>query len=56
MPLARRLGRALAEDERERLLRAMPGLKPRAKTIVELAEKTLRDGIGSAPLAERYGG
>jgi glutamyl-tRNA synthetase len=33
------LGRALSEGERERLLKAMAGLKPRAKTIVELAEK-----------------
>src|SRR5262249_44598480 len=33
------LDRALSEDERERVLKAMPGLKPRAKTIVELAEK-----------------
>ena len=32
-------GRPLSENERERLLKAMPGLKPRAKTIVELAEK-----------------
>jgi glutamyl-tRNA synthetase len=33
------LGRALSDSEGERLLKAMPGLKPRAKTIVELAEK-----------------
>src|SRR5438477_613603 len=32
-------GRPLSETERERLLKAMPGLKPRAKTILELAEK-----------------
>ena len=32
-------GRPLAASEHERLLKAMPGLKPRAKTIVELAEK-----------------
>ena len=32
-------GRPLSQTERERLLKAMPGLKPRAKTIVELAEK-----------------
>jgi glutamyl-tRNA synthetase len=32
-------GRPLAASERERLRRAMAGLKPRAKTIVELAEK-----------------
>jgi len=31
--------RALAPHERERLARALPGLKPRAKTIVELADK-----------------
>jgi glutamyl-tRNA synthetase len=37
--LAAQLGRALTEAERDRLVRAMPGLKPRAKTIVELAEK-----------------
>jgi glutamyl-tRNA synthetase len=32
-------GRALSAPERDRLLRAMPGLKPRAKTIVELAAR-----------------
>jgi glutamyl-tRNA synthetase len=32
-------GRPVPDSERERLLKAMPGLKPRAKTIVELAEK-----------------
>src|SRR5437763_527020 len=32
-------GRPRSQTERERLLKAMPGLKPRAKTIVELAEK-----------------
>src|SRR5690348_943921 len=32
------LGRALEGAERARLLAAMPGLKPRAKTLVELAE------------------
>ena len=37
--LERTFGRPLAEFERDRLLRAMPGLKPRAKTIVELAAK-----------------
>jgi glutamyl-tRNA synthetase len=35
------LGHALSSLDRERLLRAMPALKPRAKTIVELAEKAL---------------
>ena len=33
------LGRSLMPHERERLARALPGLKPRAKTIVELADK-----------------
>ncbi len=33
------LGHALSASDRIRLLRAMPALKPRAKTIVELAEK-----------------
>src|SRR5690349_17917832 len=37
--LEAQLGRALSEIERERLLKAMAGLKPRAKTIVELADK-----------------
>jgi glutamyl-tRNA synthetase len=32
-------GRELTAVERDRLANAMPGLKPRAKTIVELAEK-----------------
>jgi glutamyl-tRNA synthetase len=32
------LGRPLSGADRERLVRAMPGLKPRAKTLVELAE------------------
>ncbi len=32
-------GRPLSAVEHERLLKAMPGLRPRAKTIVELAEK-----------------
>jgi glutamyl-tRNA synthetase len=31
--------RSLTPGERERLARALPGLKPRAKTIVELADK-----------------
>ncbi len=31
--------RPLSADDRERLRRAMPGLKPRAKTLVELAAK-----------------
>jgi glutamyl-tRNA synthetase len=33
------LGKTLAPGDRLRLLRAMPGLKPRAKTLVELARK-----------------
>src|SRR5580700_1115987 len=33
------LGHALSDVARHRLLRAMPDLKPRAKTLVELAEK-----------------
>jgi glutamyl-tRNA synthetase len=33
------LGRALTNADRARLMQAMPGLKPRAKTIVELAER-----------------
>jgi glutamyl-tRNA synthetase len=37
--LEKEFGRALSGTDRERLLRAMPGLKPRAKTIVELAQK-----------------
>jgi glutamyl-tRNA synthetase len=37
--LAKEFGRTLDEGERNRLSKAMPGLKPRAKTIVELAEK-----------------
>ncbi|HUK60418.1 MAG TPA: glutamate--tRNA ligase [Stellaceae bacterium] len=34
-----RLGAALADAQRDVLLRAMPALKPRAKTLVELAER-----------------
>src|SRR5205807_8948554 len=37
--LEKEFGRELSAGDRERLLKAMPGLKPRAKTIVELAEK-----------------
>ena len=33
------LGRALSAGDRDRLLRAMPGLKPRAKTLLKLADK-----------------
>ena len=37
--LERRLGRALTDAARQILLRAMPGLKPRAKTLEELADR-----------------
>jgi glutamyl-tRNA synthetase len=37
--LAAEFGHALSLGDRERLAQAMPGLKPRAKTIVELAAK-----------------
>ncbi|HWD60260.1 MAG TPA: glutamate--tRNA ligase [Stellaceae bacterium] len=39
-PLAAEIGRDLSAADRERLLCAMPALKPRAKTLVELAEKS----------------
>jgi glutamyl-tRNA synthetase len=42
-------GGQLAAHERARLLTAMPGLKPRAKTIVELAEKA-RFYVASRPI------
>jgi glutamyl-tRNA synthetase len=48
--LEREFGRALSDGDRDRLLRAMPGLKPRAKTIVELAEKA-RFYVAPRPLA-----
>ena len=38
-PLQAELGRPLSVSDRDRLARAMPALKPRAKTIIELAEK-----------------
>jgi glutamyl-tRNA synthetase len=38
-PLEAEFVRPLTPGERERLARALPGLKPRAKTIVELADK-----------------
>jgi glutamyl-tRNA synthetase len=44
------LARELSPTERERLLKAMPGLKTRAKTIVELAEKA-RFYVMPRPLA-----
>jgi glutamyl-tRNA synthetase len=37
--LAAELGHALSGTDRDRLTRAMPALKPRAKTIAELADK-----------------
>ena len=37
--LEKTLARSLSPGERDRLARALPGLKPRAKTLVELAEK-----------------
>jgi glutamyl-tRNA synthetase len=37
--LAADFGHELTPTERDRLIRAMPALKPRAKTLVELAEK-----------------
>jgi glutamyl-tRNA synthetase len=37
--LEREFGAPLSQERRERLLKAMPGLKPRAKTIVELTQK-----------------
>ena len=39
--VAEKLGQALTEAEKALLLRALPGLQPRAKTLVELAEGTL---------------
>ena len=36
--IERALARPLSESERKRLTAAMPGLKPRAKTLIELAE------------------
>ena len=42
-------GRPVSPHETDRLLRAMPGLKPRAKTIVELADRA-RFYIADRPL------
>jgi glutamyl-tRNA synthetase len=42
-------GRTLTEVERQRLANAMPGLKPRAKTIVELVDKA-RFYVASRPI------
>ena len=39
--LAKQIGREIEGGERERLLRAMPSLKERAKTLVELADAAL---------------
>src|SRR5579872_2157584 len=44
------LGRELTAAASDRLLRAMPALKPRAKTIVELAERA-RFYVASRPIA-----
>jgi glutamyl-tRNA synthetase len=63
--LERALGRTLDNAERVRLLAAMPGLKPRAKTLVELAENARfyvekrpipRDPKAQALLAGEAGG
>jgi glutamyl-tRNA synthetase len=39
--LAQKLGRALTPKQQERVLRGMPGLKQRAKTLIELAESAV---------------
>lgn len=39
--LEQKLGRSLTPDQRQLLVRAMPGLKVRAKTVVELADSAL---------------
>jgi len=39
--LEQKLGRSLSADERALFVRAMPGLKVRAKTVVELADSAL---------------
>jgi glutamyl-tRNA synthetase len=44
------LGRPLSNAERDRLLRAMPGLKPRAETIVALAHRA-RFYVAPRPIA-----
>ncbi|HTT79158.1 MAG TPA: glutamate--tRNA ligase [Stellaceae bacterium] len=46
--LERELGRALSKEEEDRVLRGMPGLRPRGKTIVDLAEKA-KFYIGTRP-------
>ncbi len=45
-----KLGRTLDAARRERLLKAMPDLKPRAKTLVELAERA-RFYVAERPIA-----
>ena len=40
-PIAARLGAALSATQRARLAAGLPGLKPRAKTLVELADAAL---------------
>ena len=40
-PIAARLGAALSATQRARLTAGLPGLKPRAKTLVELADAAL---------------
>jgi glutamyl-tRNA synthetase len=44
------LGRGLSAAERDRILRAMPALKPRAQTLVELADKA-RFYVAPRPIA-----
>ncbi|HYM73327.1 MAG TPA: glutamate--tRNA ligase [Stellaceae bacterium] len=48
--LEAQLGRVFTTTDRERIARALPGLKPRAKTIVELSEKA-RFYVASRPIA-----
>jgi glutamyl-tRNA synthetase len=47
--LEKSLGRSLAEAERVRLFAAMPGLKPRARTLAELADNA-RFYVGPRPI------
>jgi glutamyl-tRNA synthetase len=48
--LERSLGRPLGAEARDRLIRAMPGLKPRAKTLLELADRA-RFYVAPRPIA-----
>ncbi len=48
--LAGRLGEALSTDARDRILKGMPGLKDRAKTLEELTEKAAFYAV-DAPIA-----